>query len=519
MCIGAVGILLNGLCYLLIGGTLPFPSGAPKNIFIVENSGYTFRQNSFLHVTPSGDIALDHVATSDPGTNKLPTKRRAPHGPHRPWEILRDIISSLLVIVCSIVVYFTDQQVAKFVDPLISIVSAVSLIVLTYPYMKESGQILLQTIPDSINVESLCSELQRTFPEIVNIHELHIWQLKATNIYSTVHIIFRSYKDYIRINKDITDFFLLQGITQLTLQPEFYQFDLSGEQAMPRGMDVDCCLIPCLEQACKSRHCCQEYEDDVPRVSVMGHQHCHLQTTSRKPPPLSETHPRSTSGNPSQTCHTKASTPSETQPRSSSSDPGSLLPGSRPQDIKASEACSFRTDGGPQEPEEYGAGTRSHSDTEDENSEERNTRPARFGAQDFGLMMTTMMSQRDFLFLHTSMLSNNRATQLPVPLNINALTTELPNFLFLLHINALTTELPNFLTSYNYGNGVVDNIPVSDRLVLASVTYRSSGWPCRLICRPFDYFRYKKYTGLDQKAMSRTCSGWRPRNGLDSVGQ
>nr|CAD7199861.1 unnamed protein product [Timema douglasi] len=360
MCVGAAGILLNGLCYLLIGG-------------------YTFRQNSFLHVTPGGDIALDHVATSDPGTDKHPAKRRAHCGPHRPWEILRDIISSLLVIVCSVVVYFTDQQVAKFVDPLFSIVSAVSLIVLTYPYMKESGQILLQTIPDSINVESLCSELQSTFPEIVNIHDLHIWQLKATNIYSTVHITFRSHKDYMRINKDITDFFLLQGITQLTLQPEFYQIinaplyihtlfqlDLSGKRAMPRGMDVDCCLIPCLEQACKSRHCCQEYEDDAPRVTVMGHQHCHLQVNPRESciehnlTPTFET-----------ACPTKASAPSDTQPRSSGSDAGSLLPGSRPQDIKASEACPFRTDGEPHEPEEDVAGTRSHSDTEDENSEER----------------------------------------------------------------------------------------------------------------------------------------------------
>ncbi|CAG2055778.1 unnamed protein product [Timema podura] len=134
MCIGAVGILLNGLCYLLIGVSKYGVSTSTDIANFSCPSGYTFRQNSFLHVTPSGDIGLDHVATSDPGTNKHPAKRRAPHGPHRPWEILRDIISSLLVIVCSIVVYFTDQQVAKFVDPLISIVSAVSLIVLTYPY-------------------------------------------------------------------------------------------------------------------------------------------------------------------------------------------------------------------------------------------------------------------------------------------------------------------------------------------------------------------------------------------------
>lgn len=43
--IGAVGLLLNGIAYLLIGG-------------------YTSHQCSFLHITPAGDVVLDH-ATGD----------------------------------------------------------------------------------------------------------------------------------------------------------------------------------------------------------------------------------------------------------------------------------------------------------------------------------------------------------------------------------------------------------------------------------------------------------------------
>lgn len=44
--IGACGLLLNGLTYLLIGG-------------------YTCHQGSFLHITPTGDVVLDRVATGD----------------------------------------------------------------------------------------------------------------------------------------------------------------------------------------------------------------------------------------------------------------------------------------------------------------------------------------------------------------------------------------------------------------------------------------------------------------------
>lgn len=40
------GLLLNGLCYLLIGG-------------------YTFHQGSFLHITSSGEVILDRVLSGD----------------------------------------------------------------------------------------------------------------------------------------------------------------------------------------------------------------------------------------------------------------------------------------------------------------------------------------------------------------------------------------------------------------------------------------------------------------------
>lgn len=60
MSIGAVGLLLNGLCYLLIGG-------------------YTFHQGSFLHITSAGDVVLDHIVTGSDaltrGQRRLSTKR------------------------------------------------------------------------------------------------------------------------------------------------------------------------------------------------------------------------------------------------------------------------------------------------------------------------------------------------------------------------------------------------------------------------------------------------------------
>lgn len=52
--IGGAGLLLNGICYLLIGG-------------------YTFHQGSFLHITSAGNVVLDHIVT---GSDALTTGQR-----------------------------------------------------------------------------------------------------------------------------------------------------------------------------------------------------------------------------------------------------------------------------------------------------------------------------------------------------------------------------------------------------------------------------------------------------------
>lgn len=56
--------------------------------------------------------------------------------------------------------------------------------------VKESCMILLQTMPDHMNIDEICKDLMKTFPDIVNVHELHIWQLTEDKIISTAHIIF-----------------------------------------------------------------------------------------------------------------------------------------------------------------------------------------------------------------------------------------------------------------------------------------------------------------------------------------
>lgn len=191
LCLGAAGLVLNGICYLLIGG-------------------YTFHQGSFLYITKSGDVVLNRIVVGDlmvrEGSRRLSRTRKIPSSSPAIekerqgfMEMCRDVIGSIFVIICALLVYFTEPNIAKYIDPVLSICSSGVLMFLSYPYMKESCLILLQTIPASIDIDSLKIDLIKHFPDIVNVHDFHVWQLTAAKVISTVHVIFKNKKVYIFI--------------------------------------------------------------------------------------------------------------------------------------------------------------------------------------------------------------------------------------------------------------------------------------------------------------------------------
>ncbi|KAK4887629.1 hypothetical protein RN001_003900 [Aquatica leii] len=253
--VGITGLVLNGICYFLIGG-------------------YTFHQGSFLYMNEEGCVVLNRVVTNDSvsrGERRLSRTRTVPPSQYRQRqgfrEMLRDVVGCIFVIICAVLVYFAEPNMAKFIDPLISIVSAAVLMILSFPYMKESCLILLQTIPDTINIESLRSQLLEHFPDIVNVHDLHIWQLTATKVISTAHIIFKNPHVYGSIMSSVTDFFQEYGITQVTIQPEFFAKNDSAENI--ESVELRC-LMHCQSEGCKTSHCCPEEVSPINKIKCQS---------------------------------------------------------------------------------------------------------------------------------------------------------------------------------------------------------------------------------------------------------
>ena len=87
--------------------------------------------------------------------------------------------------------------------------------------MKESCLILLQTVPKDIEVHKLKTELLAKFPNIYNVHELHIWKLTGRKIIATAHVTCLNSVEYMQIAVSIKEFFYKKGIHSTTIQLEF----------------------------------------------------------------------------------------------------------------------------------------------------------------------------------------------------------------------------------------------------------------------------------------------------------
>lgn len=121
--------------------------------------------------------------------------------------------------------------------------------------MKEAGLILLQTIPATIDIDVFKTDLLKSFTEIMNVHDLHVWQLTGSKYVSTAHIIFEDYKIYCRIMDDVVNYFHEQGITIVTIQPEFL-CDCNATKRAITSRTNENCLMPCKDKMCHPKICC-----------------------------------------------------------------------------------------------------------------------------------------------------------------------------------------------------------------------------------------------------------------------
>jgi len=181
--------------------------------------------------------------------------------------LLRDIFGSLFVIICAGIVHRwgLEYPEVKYVDPLFTIFTVIVLVLASIKIGKEACHCLLLTIPDHIQISSITKQLLQSVPEIINIHDFHVWQLTPNRIIASAHIVLEQTSGYLAIQNSIVDFLQQHGIESITLQPEF--LTLNTPDASPSNPRRRKCFLPC-EEDCEEKQCCAT-SDFTPRNSLV----------------------------------------------------------------------------------------------------------------------------------------------------------------------------------------------------------------------------------------------------------
>jgi len=163
-------------------------------------------------------------------------------------HVLSDALGSVIVIISALIVWLTDWEYQAYVDPLLSMALVLLISCSTWPLLRESALILLQTVPTHIQVEGIQERLLRV-DGVLAVHEFHVWQLAGERIIASAHIRCRNLHDYMVLAEKVKKMFHEEGIHSTTIQPEFSEVEaLEGEDCVldcPPTDGGDCLANTC----------------------------------------------------------------------------------------------------------------------------------------------------------------------------------------------------------------------------------------------------------------------------------
>lgn len=99
-------------------------------------------------------------------------------------HLLGDALSSLVVVAGGVLIYFTN---ALWIDPLLTLLIGVYILKESYPVAREAVGILMQRVPEDLDIDAIRQEL-KSVDGIRDIHHVHIWRLDDNQVHLEAHV-------------------------------------------------------------------------------------------------------------------------------------------------------------------------------------------------------------------------------------------------------------------------------------------------------------------------------------------
>lgn len=131
-------------------------------------------------------------------------------------EVLSDALGSVGVVIGGAIIYFTGWM---WVDTIIAVLIGFWVLPRTWVLLKQSINILLEGVPEEIDIEKLRNDLL-SVKGVESIHQLKVWAITSKNVHLTVHL-FAPAADRNQLYQQVMEMLSHQhGITEMTLQIE-----------------------------------------------------------------------------------------------------------------------------------------------------------------------------------------------------------------------------------------------------------------------------------------------------------
>jgi len=125
-------------------------------------------------------------------------------------HLIGDTASSGAVVLGGLIIYYTDNFL---IDPLISILICILILIWAGKLLAESTNILLEATPKHVDIDEMVSFIKRRVPAIKAIHHVHVWVITSHMYAMTAHVIIeditvsQSHKILEKINQLVTNEF------------------------------------------------------------------------------------------------------------------------------------------------------------------------------------------------------------------------------------------------------------------------------------------------------------------------
>ena len=127
-----------------------------------------------------------------------------------------DTLVSIGVVISGLVISRTGWFI---IDPIISIVIAIVILVSTWELLRDSMRLALDGVPEGIETEEVTQAMQDT-AHVTDVHHLHIWAMSTTENALTAHVVIDDEHEASSVRKALKDTLREHGITHATIEIE-----------------------------------------------------------------------------------------------------------------------------------------------------------------------------------------------------------------------------------------------------------------------------------------------------------